>query len=92
MDDLTVENMFSERYYTSQELVPGMALGALDRKKILEHVIAKVTSDILSAPGSNPVGLTITVQLADMQFLREPHLLVRATAPQYQLDEAFFSA
>ena len=88
--DLTVENMFTEKHYEVTHLVSGYTLGALQRKRMLEHVIADVTSTILSQPGSNPVGLTITVQLHPNTDGAPMDLMVTATAPQYELDPAFF--
>lgn len=91
MDDLTVENMFTEKWYTVDKLVPGLELGTLDRKRIIEHVVAAVTSEILSAPGSNPIGLTITVSMEKHPFMDEAAVLVRASTPQYELDDSFFA-
>lgn len=89
MGDLTVENMFSGAETHIRKLIPGMALGALDRKRIIEHVIADVTSEILNAPGTNPVGLTITTSM--VQINGEACLEVVASTPQYDLSEDFFT-
>ncbi len=92
MSDLTVENMFSENFYTSERLVSGDALTALDRKRMLAHVINDMVSEILTAPGSNPVGLTITVTLKANPFADRPDLLVAASTPQYELSADFFKS
>lgn len=89
MGDLTVESMFAERTNSVRRLIPGMALGALDRKRTIEHWIADVTSEILNAPTTNPVGLTITVTAH--QVNDETCLEVVASAPQYELSGDFFT-
>lgn len=92
MTDLTVENMFVQKSFEVKHLVPGEALGALDRKRMLTHVIADITDKILSTPGSNPVGLCISVTLAGPVVSGlTPNLLVTASCPQYELDEDFFT-
>jgi hypothetical protein len=92
MKDLTVENMFTDNSYEVKRLISGGTLGALDRKRMLEHVIADVVSAVLSAPGSNPVGLAVTVTLKASPFGEsKPDLLVTATAPQYDLSDDFFN-
>jgi len=92
MSELTVENMFSEKSYEAKHLIDGATLTALDRKRMLEHVIGDLVSKILSAPGSNPVGLTVTVTLEPNPMFRgTPDLMVMATAPQYELSDDFFS-
>lgn len=91
--ELTLENMFTEKSYEVKELILGDALGLIDRKRMLSHVMADITHRILSAPGSNPVGLTVTVQLVPGVLPDgAPDLLVTATCPQYDLDSKFFSS
>lgn len=92
MADLTVENMFTEKSFEVKQIVSGTMLSALDRKRMLTHVISDITQKILSAPGSNPVGLAITVTLvAPIQEDGKPDLLVTATCPQYELTDSFFN-
>lgn len=92
MADLTVENMFTERSYAIEHRLPVEALSALDRKRMLVHVLADITQKILSAPSANPVGLAITVTVVPgICPERKPDLLVTATCPQYELDDSFFS-
>lgn len=91
MSDLTVENMFTEKSFEVKQLISSSMLSAIDRKRMLTHVIADMTQKILSAPGANPVGLAITVTLIPpTQPDSKPDLLVVATAPQYELSDSFF--
>lgn len=91
MADLTVENMFTERSFEARQLIHGSMLSALDRKRMLTHVIADITQKILSAPGANPVGLAITVSLVPSAHPDgTPDLLVVATCPRYELSDNFF--
>jgi hypothetical protein len=90
--DLTVENMFVDKSYEAKNLVSGKLLSALDRKRMLVHVVADITQKILSMPGANPVGLAITVQLVQgTDSDGHPDLLVTATCPQYELSDSFFA-
>ncbi len=91
MDDLTVESMFSSKSFEVRQILNGSMLSSIDRKRMLTHVIADITQKILSAPGSNPDGLAITVNLVSPRVEGEkPDLLVVATCPEYELSPSFF--
>lgn len=90
MNDLTVENMFTDKSFEVKQIVSGSMLSALDRKRMLMHTVSDITQKILSAPGADPVGLAITVTLAAPMYSEEhPDLLVVATCPQYELSDVF---
>lgn len=80
-----VDDLFAEEYYENTQVLKDMAVGTPDRKRLLELVVAKVTSETLGAPGANPVGLTITVHEEELDG--KPSLVVTATAPQYALTQ-----
>lgn len=85
----SVEDLFSQAYYELRNVVPGMALGALDRKRMVEHVINDTVHKLLSYPGANPAGLTITTNLVHDGV--ETCMEVVGTIPQYSLSEDFFT-
>jgi hypothetical protein len=86
MNDLTVENMFTDKSFEVTQAVDGSMLSSLDRKRMLTHVISDITQKILSTPGADPVGLTITVTVTPPAHRDgRSDLLVVATCPQYEL-------
>lgn len=90
MQDLTVENMFSEKSYRLATRVSGAVLGPVRQRRLLAHVVADATQKILSEPGANPVGLTVTVTLVPGLDGSAPDIEVVATCPQRELSESFF--
>lgn len=74
------ESVTPVAWYYEQRIVDRSAVGEIDRKRLLEHVISDVAYKILSEPGANPVGLTITVLLHG----KDQYLEVVGTAPRYQ--------
>jgi hypothetical protein len=87
--DLTVENMFSQKSYEITRLVGEENLPPTDRKRLTEHVIAQVVSQILSQPGSDPSGLAVTVTGVPGPQEGTTQLLITATSPRYVLSDEF---
>lgn len=54
-----------------------------DRKRMLVLVIAEMADKVLSAPGVEPEGLTVTIIAKEIDGL--PNLEVVASAPQQEL-------
>ena len=90
MSDLTVDNMFTPTFYELRRVIDGSLMGPVGNKRLLAHAVADVTQEILSAPGANPLGLTVTVTAMPGPSKGHPNLLVTATCPQYELTESFF--
>jgi len=88
-EGLSVNDLFSQAHYELRSVVPGMALGALDRKRMVEHVINDMVHQLLSCPGANPAGMTVTTNL--IQVNNETCMEVVGTIPQYALSEDFFT-
>lgn len=88
--ELTVENMFAEKLNTIDHLVSGATLSASDRRHMLTHVVTDVVGKLLAQNSTNPIGLSVTVTLAEIPGLAGTNLLVRASAPQYELSDDFF--
>lgn len=83
--------MFSTKHYEIRHVLDGSLLGPVGQKRLLAHVIANISQEILSAPGANPLGLSITVTvLSGHTDDRRPNLLVTATCPHYELTDSFF--
>jgi len=90
-DDLTVENMFSTATSSVEYMVPGFMLTGIDRKRMIEHAVCDTVHQLISAPGVNPIGLTVTVSLIPpIQEGSTPNMLVKASAPQFELSDDFF--
>lgn len=85
------EDMFQGSFIEATNLLDGWVPSAIDQKRMLTHVVADLVQKVLSVPGSNPVGLTVTVTSGPQTPSGErPNLLVMATCPEYELIEPVF--
>jgi hypothetical protein len=89
MSKLQVEHMFTDQFFEVSRAMSSRSLNALDRKRMLEHIIGDVVSQLLSTTGSNPVGMTITVGTSPSAMGGTPDIVVTATAPRSDENSEF---
>lgn len=69
---------------SSERLVKGECLRAVDRRRLLVHSITAVVDELLSHGDANPAGMVVTVHAVEGNG-DDDDLLVTATTPHYSV-------
>jgi hypothetical protein len=82
-EDGGIESMVADTHVTASSDINSQGLTAADQRRIIVHYTAEMVHQVLSMPGTNPLGVVTTVELVEDASKGHPRIRVAATAPRY---------